>query len=115
MRNRLLAWLVIVFAAAALAFGGLWLQERARSRAYRDQDIARSAIDQLGPTFGEVRVVVSTHIRANVLGRVESDADLARLYGALDETDPTLRDRLHVAVKVKPAVAAEDAAKPDAK
>ena len=107
MRQRLLTWLTIGFAAAAVAFGGLWLQERARARAYRDATVVRDTVAELGAGFEGVRVVVSSHPRANVLGRVDSDEDLARLNRALNELDPSLRSRLHVGVSVRPAVATD--------
>jgi hypothetical protein len=107
-RERVLGWLAILFAAAAIGFGGLWMQERARLQAYHDVTAAQGVIEGLGPGFEDVRAVVSTHIRANVLGEVNSTQDLERLNRSLDSLEPAQRARVHVIVKVRQGPPATD-------
>jgi hypothetical protein len=78
-KERLLAWLVILLAAVAIAFGGLWWRERAVAAAYRDAAVCWDVVREGGPAFGDVRVRVTSHPTAAVTGWVGSAADRERL------------------------------------
>src|SRR5688572_315504 len=70
---------VSLLAAVAVAFGGLWWRERAVVGAYRDAAVCSDVVRAGGAAYGDVRVTVTSHPRAAVVGFVGSDADRQRL------------------------------------
>jgi hypothetical protein len=76
---RVFVWTVIILSAALIAFSGLWLQSRSLVRACRDESVCWSVIRDLGPEFSSIRVGVSTHPKAFVVGRVGTTAERDRL------------------------------------
>jgi hypothetical protein len=78
-------WAVVCLAAAAVAFGGMWWQERALVAAYRDESVCWRVVREEGPPFRDVSVLVSSHPKAAVTGTVATAADRERLRNRLSE------------------------------
>jgi hypothetical protein len=72
-------WAVICLAAAAVAFGGMWWQERALVAAYRDESVCWRVVREEALSCRDVSVLVSSHPKAAVTGTVATVADHDRL------------------------------------
>ena len=99
-RERLYGWFVIVLAAAAVLFGGLWSQERARVAAYRDAAACWEVVRAGGAAYADVTVGVTSHPKAVVSGTLATPADRDRLVALLSEALGAERLR-RVAVQVQ--------------
>ena len=98
---RVLLWALVVSIAAAIAFAGLWSQERARAKAFSDTAVCRQVLIELRSRFKNVDVSTSTHPRANVRGSVEVEADRERLEKMIsDALGPERRARIRFQVRV---------------
>jgi len=56
MRDRIWTWSLILLAALAILFGGLWRQETARREAYEKAYLSQLKINELGPGFEEISI-----------------------------------------------------------
>jgi hypothetical protein len=112
-RDRLYGWLVILFASAAIAFGGLWQEERRRVAAYGDASSCWRVVRAEGPACADVTVGVTTHPMASVQGTVGSAAERDHLEKRLtEELGQEGRSRVRFGVRVRDASEADPNAKP---
>jgi hypothetical protein len=99
---RLSLWLIILLAAVALTFGGLWWREQALVEAYRNESDCNRVLRAEGAAYNDVSVHVTSHPKAVVLGEVASQADRDRLVNRLaEELGAERRARVLVNVRVR--------------
>lgn len=100
---RTLLWMVIVLAAASIAFAGLWRQEAAYHQATSDGYRCTEVLREIGPAFEKVHARVTSHPRAVVMGQVSTTADLELLRKKIAEAMPERWPHVSIVVRIATA------------
>lgn len=102
-RPKLHAFLTLAFAVAATVFFMLWFLQVEELHAYQRANACWRVLRSMGPAFAHVTPAVTSHPRCDVLGWVQSEADLELLNKQLDEAlMPDERSHVFLSVQIRP-------------